>query len=182
MAQVPVGEFILDGGKYAGRRLGDLGNTYLGYGYIKYKAREGESSFVEYLVEFPHQPSPTWEECKDYELQFGKYRGKKIYDLAGTLEGRSYLSYLSTWEDMNEREIITRMVNAFPQLPLAPLDTSDWQMWEMPFGKFKGVTMAEAARRDRGYLKYMRRQMGKKPSAQNDYLAARIDCVLGLAV
>lgn len=173
-----VATIVLDEGKYKGRTLGDLGSTYLGYGYIKYKAGEGEAPFMEYILTYPEQPLVTWEECKSYVMPFGKHKGLTLMELAKTMEGQSYLQYISTWEKMSEREVVKMMVLALPKLPPPTLDLTDWQMWEMPFGKFKGENMLHVSVHNAGYLQYMAKQMKKKPNAQNNYLRAKIEHIL----
>ena len=173
-----INDTILAAGKYEGQRIGDVGSTYLGYAYIKYKCSEGDPLYVEYILDNPVQPVCTWDECKNYRLPFGKHKGKSLQELAESLEERSYLSYLFTWEAMSERALVQRMVQAFDKLPEPALDTAGWKEWTMPYGKYKGTNMFDLGSSDVGYLRYLFMRMQKKPSPANNFLGARIHFIL----
>lgn len=176
---------VIAEGKHKGWDIDELGRTYLGYSYIRYKAGEGEAQYMAYILNHPEGPHATWDDCVGYVMPFGKYKGKSLGDLSKTLEGRSYLEYIATWEQMSERDLVRRVVAAFDMLGPAELDTEHWQQWTMPFGKYRNMYMADLVTQDAGYMQYLSRTLKKHPAAskkkgqcQNQFLAAQLDHVL----
>lgn len=171
-------EVVFSEGKYKGKSIGEVGASYIGYGYLMYMSSQGDENVRKYLEQHPERPAVTWQECKEFVLPFGKHKGKTLIELARCYEGRSYLRYLSGWENMNERKLVQKLVANFGKMVDPMLNTDDWQKWEMPFGKYKGQTMLEVWRTNPGYVRYMSKQMKQKPNDQNKFLGARLEYVM----
>lgn len=52
--------------------------------------------------EFSEPEELTWEEVSMWKLPFGKYKAKPVKTVLRTKEGRDYLRYLLSWQELRQ--------------------------------------------------------------------------------
>lgn len=159
--------FVFDYGYHKGASLDEVGADWQGYGYIQYTASLNIAECVEWLKAHPERPEPSANMIEDYQLHFGKHKGKKLTELAKSYDGRSYLMYLSTWKEFSDRDIVKMYTDMFDAMPLPELQTDQYESWVFRFGKHRGERLVDIAQADPQYLRFMQRKFRRKTRTTN---------------
>ena len=143
--------YILTEGKHEGSSIGEVLSTHDGFDYLTYLSTREPGVFIEQecweairaaFALAPKKPECTRDEGENFQLRFGKHSGKTIGELATTVEGQSYLDYL------------TRTSNTFPDarahaiavmkdLEIIQPSTQEALDTVIDFGKHKGKSIAQ---------------------------------------
>jgi hypothetical protein len=186
-------------GRYNGSTVEAVGAKYDGYMYLKWfvesneKKRDDEMdlfsddatsmlSIIKAYLASHDEPVLSWEEKLDYKIRFGKYKDTKVRNIARTMQGRSYLQYISTWENFSDRLIIQDVMDNINLLPPAILDEKEAEERSVPFGPHRGRLIRDLKSTPSGlaYLEQLSRKLKGSKQERNRVLALEIEHCLSL--
>jgi uncharacterized protein (DUF3820 family) len=112
-------------GKHRGELICDLaaartGRAYLRWLLTKDDLRDNTRRAVEEALVSP-EPPLTYQEAREMQLYFGKYKGQTVGHTAKTTDGRKYLTGMANWKEFDMKDDLREGIH---------LVISEYEQWK----------------------------------------------------